>query len=293
MIRLRGVVSFRFRIRRRNQRGYVLLTLMLFVALLTIGLLAMIENIESQIKRDREEELIHRGVQYSRAVRHYFKKFGRYPNRIEDLENTNNYRSLRKRYKDPVTGKDFKPLHMTDVQMSFAAGMPPGAGLAGAALNGAAGGVGPAALAALQNQTPVNVQTSNPGDTSSTDQAASPDGNTPPTQPGSQQSGANGAPQVFGGGAIVGVASTSKDKTIREFNKKDHYNQWQFIYDPTSDRGGLLMTPNQPPLKGAAQIADPGTNGGQQTPGQNPAPGTSPPAAGGGPQQPNPQPPDQ
>src|SRR6266852_3844799 len=117
---------------RHNQRGYILLTLMLFVALLTIGLLAMVQDIESRIKRDREEELIHRGVQYSRAVRHYFKKFGRYPNRIEELENTNNYRSLRKRYKDPITGKDFKPLHMTDVQMSFAAGgaggLPPGLG---------------------------------------------------------------------------------------------------------------------------------------------------------------------
>ena len=47
----------------------------------------------------------------------------------------------------------------------------------------------------------------------------------------------------------------NKDKTIREFNKKNHYNQWQFIYDPSTDRGGLLMTPNQPPLQGAAQNA--------------------------------------
>lgn len=291
---------------RRRERGYVLLTLMLFVALLTIGLLAMVENIESQIKRDREEELIHRGVQYSRAVRHYFKKFGRYPNRIEDLENTNNYRSLRKRYKDPITGKDFKPLHMTDVQMSFS-GVIPGGGLipggvsstVPGGLNAAAGGISPAALAGLQNQTPGNLQTSNPGDASSTDQAASPEGAASPNQPGSQQSSSNGAPQVFGGGAIVGVASTSKDKTIREFNKKDHYNQWQFIYDPTSDRGGLLMTPNQPPLQGyvpnsdPGHIVDPGTNGGQQTPTQNPGPGASSPAGGGGPQQPNPQPPDQ
>src|SRR6266849_8036381 len=122
-----------------DERGYILITLMLFEALLTIGLLAMVQNIESQIKRDREEELIHRGVQYSRAVRHYFKKFGRYPNRIEDLENTNNYRSLRKRYKDPITGEDFKPLHMTDVQMSFV-GCVPGAGLP-------TGGVNPSAAA--------------------------------------------------------------------------------------------------------------------------------------------------
>jgi hypothetical protein len=85
---------------------------MLSVALLAIGALALVEKIEFQIKRDREEEMIHRGVQYSRAVRRYFKKFGRYPSRIEELESTNNIRFLRQRYKDPITGKDFKPLHM-------------------------------------------------------------------------------------------------------------------------------------------------------------------------------------
>src|SRR6266567_586122 len=291
--------------RRRNQRGYILLTLMLFVALLTIGMLAMVENIESQIKRDREEELIHRGVQYSRAVRHYFKKFGRYPNRIEDLENTNNYRSLRKRYKDPITGKDFKPLHITDVRMSFAGGVPgggppgggppPGGGLPPGGLPdpaAAPGGAGPAATAGLQNPPPAPFQTANQPAGSPPDQTATPPAGRPPTpQPPSQPqpAGPNGAPQTFGGGAIVGVASVSKDKTIREFNKKDHYNQWQFIYDPTTDRGGLLMTPNQPPLKGAVALNPTDIQG---TPGQNPGlgggqqgPGTPPPQ-----QQPNPQP---
>jgi hypothetical protein len=47
---------------------------------------------------------------------------------------------------------------------------------------------------------------------------------------------------------VVGVASTSKNKSIREFNKKNHYKDWQFIYDPSSDRGGLLNTPAQPSL---------------------------------------------
>src|SRR5438067_6656955 len=115
---------------RRSERGYILLILMLSVALLTIAALSWVEKVDFQIRRDREEELIHRGVQYSRAVRRYFKKFGRYPTRIEDLESANNYRSLRKRYKDPITGKDFKLLHMTDVQISFnpaaASGLPPG-----------------------------------------------------------------------------------------------------------------------------------------------------------------------
>ena len=65
----------------RSESGYVLLALLLIVALLSIGLFTTIQRIDFQIKRDREEELIHRGVQYSRAVRKYFKAFGRYPTR--------------------------------------------------------------------------------------------------------------------------------------------------------------------------------------------------------------------
>jgi hypothetical protein len=60
--------------------------------------------------------------------------------------------------------------------------------------------------------------------------------------------------QFFGGGPIVGVASKSTKESIREFNKKNHYDQWQFIYDPSSDRGGLLNTPAQPPLQGSAGV---------------------------------------
>ena len=54
---------------------------------------------------------------------------------------------------------------------------------------------------------------------------------------------------------MVGVASASKRITIREFNKKNHYNEWQFVYDPSTDRGILLSTPNQPALR-PAQLAE-------------------------------------
>jgi len=59
----------------------------------------------------------------------------------------------------------------------------------------------------------------------------------------------------------LGVVSTSKDSSIREFNKKKHYDQWQFIYDPSTDRGGLLNTPMQPPLQGAVQNIQTGQPG--------------------------------
>jgi type II secretory pathway pseudopilin PulG len=279
-------MRFAFQQSGRGERGYILLTLMLFVALLAIGSLALVQSIEQQIKRDREEELIHRGVQYSRAVQHYFKKFGRYPAKIEDLESTNNIRFLRKRYKDPITGKDFKPLRMTDVQMSFPGGMP-GGGMPPSAMGGANGATSTPGGA---GQDPTASQNPQGGDQSGSSDAAAGQ-SVQPGQTQSVESGPAGA-QVFGGAPIVGVASTSKDKTIREFNKKDHYNQWQFIYDPTSDRGGILMTPNQPPLQGAT-TANP-QNGGPGTPVQNPGvgPGQQP-GPGNSPVQPNPQPPDQ
>src|ERR1700693_134896 len=109
---------------RRGQDGYALLTLLLVMALMMIFAGAIVPSITFDIKRDREEEMIHRGVQYSRAIRAYYKKFGRYPTKIEDLENTNNLRFLRKRYKDPMNCKnskcaDFKLLHFGEVQVTL------------------------------------------------------------------------------------------------------------------------------------------------------------------------------
>ena len=264
---------------RRGEHGYVLLMLMLFITLLSIFAVSLVHNFEFEIKRDREEEMIHRGVQYSRAVRKFVKKFGRYPTRLEELENTNNIRCLRKRYKDPLTGKDFKLLHLGDVQLAAGAGLTGATSAAQLAAAGQGGQLvaaqGVAGLAA-QGQRPLNQNPENDSDSSDDAQSGS----------GDQLSR-----QTFGGGPIVGVASTSKKKTIREFNKKSHYNQWQFIYDPTTDRGGLLKTPYQPPL----QMAAPNLNG---------APGTSQGTSFGGqlgpgglvpqppqPSQPAPQPP--
>ncbi len=115
------------RLKRGAEQGYILLMLMLFITVLAIAAAAVAPSIAFQVRRDREEELIHRGVQYSRAVRRYVKKFGRYPMRVEELENTNNMRFLRKRYKDPVTGQDFKVLHLGEVQLAFGGGISRGA----------------------------------------------------------------------------------------------------------------------------------------------------------------------
>ena len=79
---------------------------MLFLVVVVLIMLAMAApKIATSIKRDKELELYHRGMQYTRAIKLYYKKFGHYPTSLDQLENTNNIRFLRKRYKDPFTGK--------------------------------------------------------------------------------------------------------------------------------------------------------------------------------------------
>jgi len=251
----------------------MLLMLMLVVTLLAIAAAAIVPTMAFQIRRDREEELIHRGVQYSRAIRRYVKKFGRYPTRLEELENTNNLRFLRRQYKDPISGKNFKVLHLGEVQMNF------GAGMAGATSPGAnpgvptLGGVAAIGLTGAQGGQP---SAAGMAQTSGTDPASTGDGS---SQTEKSTGDVKLSSQVFGGGPIVGVVSTSKDSTIREFNKKKHYDQWQFIYDPSTDRGGLLNTPMQPPLQGATQNLQSGAAGSTPTqPQQQPQPAQQPPA---------------
>ncbi len=259
--------------RRRGQSesGYVLLTLILIMAMMAIAAGVIVSSVTFEIKRDREEEMVHRGVQYSRAIRAYYKKFNRYPAKIEDLENTNQMRFLRKRYKDPLTGKDFRLLHYGEAKLSMnALG---GAGIAGAnSINangtlGNAGGLGQtsslggnSSLGA--NSNPSFGQNSQVGNQSATTDPAqagsqpSADGTTSSSSTGSSSGfGSNSGDKLsnttFGGAPIVGVASTSKDKSIREFDKKKKYDEWQFVYDPTFDRGFLITTPYQPSLQQA------------------------------------------
>lgn len=291
------LVSSRIRRERNGERGYVMLLLLLMVAVMIIGLAIIVPSVAFDIKRDREEEMVHRGVQYSRAIRLYYKKFGRYPAKIEDLEKTNQIRFLRKRYKDPITRKDFKLLHYGEAKMSLNAlggGAIPGASTLGAngalvntsaaatfgSNNGAFGSNsalgGNSAFGASSNsafgQSPqtANSQTTTGTTGSDSSQTATSAGATDQTAAGNTtgNSGDKLSGTTFGGAPIVGVASLSKDPTIREFDHKKKYNEWQFVYDPTFDRGFLITTPYQPSIQGLAMQGTTNLNG-QNGSGQN------------------------
>jgi type II secretory pathway pseudopilin PulG len=280
-------ISMRRTLKSRNYKiaelqkssGYILITLMLFITLIAMAALAVLPQIAQQVQRDREEELLHRGTEYMRAVKKYYKKFGRYPSRVEELENTNQVRFLRKRFKDPMTRdpkqngeQEFKFVRMGDPLLSSLGisnpqlgqpGIGQGPGQQGAPgigqtfgqgggpqmVGAPGGGVRPAGpgdantpqVTGLPGQQNTGTQNTDSTANAGTAGDAKPDASS--SSSSSSESGPGG--QVFGGGPILGVASSSKAKTIREFNKKNHYNEWVFVYDPRSDRGGLLKGPLQ------------------------------------------------
>jgi len=261
---------------RRPDSGYILLVLMLWVAVLSITVtLPMIYYYRQQMIRDREEELVHRGVEYERAVRKYYRKFGAYPPSLEMLESGNHMRFLRKRYKDPINGQDFKTLSYADVMTSFAAAIPGGTIPGGQSLgtpvsdmtSGAAAGPAPQQeQAAPAPSTAPATDTSAAGSASGSTQAP---GNGSGLPFGAKPTPNNNG-RTYGGAGIVGVASVSKKESIRIFNKKNHYNEWLFAYNPQTDRGGLPRGPYEPTL--AVLPGQMGLNGqqlnGQQGTGQ-------------------------
>ena len=94
------------RARFQQEEGFLLLGVLFMILLIMIALAIAAPKMAESIRRDKEEETIHRGKQYARAVQIFFNKYGRYPNTIDQLVRTDNQRFLRKRYLDPMTGKD-------------------------------------------------------------------------------------------------------------------------------------------------------------------------------------------
>src|SRR5262245_59558235 len=92
----------------RRDAGFSLSALIFFLTAASIFIAASVPSYQMQSNRELEEELIFRGEEYTRAIQKYVRKFGVYPTSIEQLVSTNGLRFVRRAYKDPITGKDFR-----------------------------------------------------------------------------------------------------------------------------------------------------------------------------------------
>jgi hypothetical protein len=242
------------------------------LALFTIALAVALPKMAKEIQRDRELETMHRGKQYARAVKLYYKKFGAYPPNVDALvKPTNKIRFLRKKYVDPTTGKeDWKPVRFgqnkAPTVMGFfgqaiggVGGCPPNP-LGGNTSQGtlSSGGIGGSSNSSTIGGTPgtstgssSNCATTGLNTSSDTSSSAS---GTPPADPnaanattttGSTTGSTTGTTtgsttglsgQTIGGAGIIGFSPNSPKQSILVYKKKNHYNEWEFVYDPIAEQ---------------------------------------------------------
>jgi type II secretory pathway pseudopilin PulG len=263
-----------------GESGYVLLALMLVLTLMLIAMSIEAPRIAQQIKRQKEEELVHRGKEYATAVKRFVhKNGGRYPASVEQLEDTNHIRFLRKKFKDPMTGEsDWKMVHAGEAQIKIPTPNPglSGPGGANPGLSGPGAGINPGGTSTTPGATPPPpgiAQLNNTGGSTFGQQPQS--SNT--SNLGSLATSNIGNGQTVGGGQIIGVASTSKKQSIKEFNDKDEYDEWYFVYDLRLEQSGSTGVTVAEPRVGGSSTTGSSTTGGGSTTGTS---GTQPPPAG-------------
>jgi type II secretory pathway pseudopilin PulG len=227
------------------QRGYAMAALLVAMSVMAVMFTVVMPVWKQTARREKEEELVFRGKQYVHAIGLFQRKFANaLPPNIDVLVEQ---RFLRKKFKDPITNDDFVPIPAGQ-------GAPGGAqtpgGLRGASGSTTAGGRGQAPAAST-------------------------------TQPGT---GRAGGPLVSAGGqtqgGIQGVASKSRDQSIRLYNGRSHYNEWAFISIQQQQAAGAGAAPGS----GTPGPGGPGGPRGQR--GQQPGPfpgGTQPGQRGRGP----------
>jgi type II secretory pathway pseudopilin PulG len=93
---------------RGDDRGFIMVAMLISLAVAAIWMSAALPSWRQQAIREKEAELVFRGEQYARAIYLYStKNNGAFPQSVDQLVQQ---RYLRKKYLDPITGKDFLPI---------------------------------------------------------------------------------------------------------------------------------------------------------------------------------------
>lgn len=227
-------------LRGQSESGYAMVALLIAMSIMAMMMTVAMPVYRQDVQREKETELVFRGQQYARAIGLFERKYANTPPPDFDVLVREHF--LRKKYKDPITNKDFLPIP---------------AGQGGAATPGATTGRG----AAPGNQPPAR-QLGTPANPAA---GQAPAFGAAPATGSAPATGAGGT--VTGG--IVGVVSSSKDKSIRIYNGGTHYNEWRFTYSAPAATPGV----------GAPGAVAPGGRGQRGQPGQLPA--GVPPGLGG------------
>ena len=85
--------------------------MLIIVAAMAFGAMRLDLAQSYRLKRDKEAELLFRGLAYKLAIKAYYSKNSRYPRQLKELaddRDSSKPHFMRQLYKDPMTGGDFK-----------------------------------------------------------------------------------------------------------------------------------------------------------------------------------------
>lgn len=179
--------------RLRAGEGYTLVAVVIIFTVMTILVAAVLPSWTAMIQRDKEEELVFRGLQYAEAIRVFQVRFGRYPVRLEELTEVRP-RCIRQLWGDPMT-KD-----------------------------GQWGVVFAQAAPDRRGRRRGRQQTGAPGQ-QNPDVSQGPRELTGAGGPSGRRSDRGGGRTM---GPVIGVRSLSPDSGYKTFFGTKQYNQWQF-----------------------------------------------------------------
>ena len=89
----------------KRSRGYTYVALVVGLAVMAILMAAVLPLASAESQRDKEAELIFRGIQYAEGIRTFRKRYGRYPTTLKEMFEVHP-RTLRKLWKDPMTNSN-------------------------------------------------------------------------------------------------------------------------------------------------------------------------------------------
>lgn len=263
----------------RGERGYALLLVVFLVTILLISTMAIAPNILTEGRREKEKELIWRGKQYTRGVKLYYRKMGRFPTSLDDLTKPKigSLRFMRQAYKDPMNKEDgsWRLLYVGPAGQLIGSLKPPQQNLQVPQ----AGGMGTPASALGVLGAPAQPGAFGQQGQTGTQPVGSTSGTTPPaatgTPVGTDQSGSASNPQPIPsgdspaiiGGNIIGVGSKINKSSVMIYERAKNYRLFEFIWDPSKDTIGI----GQPGMQTGTGLAPiPGQTPFGQQPGQNP-----------------------
>ena len=118
--------------KRKGQDGYALLFVTAMAAAIAIKLYMELPRLAFETRRAKEDKLVDRAEQYKRGIQLYYRKLKKFPQTLDDLENTNQIRYVRQRYVDPFSGKDdWRLIHTNGTQLTDSLVKKPGTAVAG------------------------------------------------------------------------------------------------------------------------------------------------------------------